>query len=406
MIEISEHGGIFGGSKKINLETSEVYEFGETIAANDTVEVRRTLDNFTTHGSTPGVDISCIAVSPDGVYVAFGSTSASGGYRLFMYKRQPNGDLYKLPSASIPHTGTVYTVAWSPDGNHLFVGGTTQSLYRRMGDDTFMLLADLPGMPTTYIYEAAYSPDGTMLALAGSSSTGPLHIYSISGETYTKQTAPAPGDAGMTLAWSPDSQHLAFTKSTPRYLIIYKRVGNTVEFLTDMNTSGASSYKRSLQYSPDGSVLTMAGSSTFPFVFKRTGDTYTVLDPLDTYDKNNARFAPYTIRWTPDGKYMYVAGIHSDNKVDAYRYSNGKFYLMPPPVLKYGVSVNQMDFSPTGDYLYTGLQASPYSVMAKRPVKAFKANGRQNRVAEVEAQGYAMLGGNVGDTKKIITLFK
>ncbi|HEU4532830.1 MAG TPA: WD40 repeat domain-containing protein [Polyangiaceae bacterium] len=147
-------------------------------------------------------DISCLAFSPDGKYLASGAIHRP---YLHVWDVARKAQLKRLTA----HKGGVFCAAFSPDGTLLASGGADRAVALRDVSKTWALRHTLAGH-TQCVQTLAFSPDGTLLA------TGSSFLERGDG---IRLWAPAsgkplghldwPGACVQHLAFSPDGKYLA-----------------------------------------------------------------------------------------------------------------------------------------------------------------------------------------------------
>lgn len=251
-----------------------------------------------------GYSAQCIAVSPDGAAVVFGTIGTP-------YLRLVTRAGRKFTGASIQDASNkVYGLCFSGDGAYLAVAQNATpylTIYKRSGDD-FVRLAN-PASPSGNANAVSFSADGVYLAVAHQT-TPYLTIYKRSGDTFTKLPDPAilpgAGTSGYAVALSSDGVYLAVGHDSGGFLTLYNRSGDTFTKLPNpavMPTSGGSSSE--LAFSPDGSHLYVSwGSGSAPrcLIYSRSGDTFTSLSlPAELTGGVNDGAA-----YSPDGAFLAV----------------------------------------------------------------------------------------------------
>lgn len=156
-----------------------------------------------------------VAFSPDGNHLALGhfnvsqNTSATG---LMVFSRSGQG--FSKISGFLPETGTVYGVAFSPDGSHLaaaHVASPYLSIFSRSGN-SFTRLPDLSSMPINVCGGVSFSPDGKYLAV--SARTDGLIIYSRQAGGFARLSGPSslPSAVAGKMVFSRDGRYLFVTQ--------------------------------------------------------------------------------------------------------------------------------------------------------------------------------------------------
>ena len=181
---------------------------------------------------------------------------------------------------------TVYTVAWSLDGKYLAVGGrinypTGDTLYLYYFDRVAQTLQQVDsinpggGSQADRVQTIAWSPDGKYLAVGGRINypTGDtLYLYYFDRVAQTLQQVDSinPGggsqsDTVYTAAWSPDGKYLAvggnITSADDLYLYYFDRVAQTLQQVDSINPGGGSQsdFVYTAAWSPDGKYLAVGG---------------------------------------------------------------------------------------------------------------------------------------------------
>lgn len=159
------------------------------------------------------------------------------------------GQLTEIVRMDAPGGGTLWSVAWSPDGVRLATGSDTGQVdlwHAGFG----VHLATLTGH-TGSVYGLGYSPDGTLLASAGGDGTVRLWDARTGESRAVLQTQLVDVWA---VAFSPDGRHLAAGGGGPLVEIFDVASGQS---LRTVPTNSA--FLRTVVYSPDGTILAMAG---------------------------------------------------------------------------------------------------------------------------------------------------
>jgi Tol biopolymer transport system component/DNA-binding winged helix-turn-helix (wHTH) protein len=173
---------------------------GFVLAPHDPVPLRVTLLT-----ANPVDDpVRAAAISRDGRYLAF---SDNNGF----YLRQI--DTAETHPVKLPDGMLATSISWFPDSTHMVV-----TLTARRGDSSLWELSALGGEARKLLddgFGPAVSPDGKSIAfVAGKDLRQRIWIAGSGGEQ-ARVVAGTDGDAFGRLAWSPDSQKVAYT--TARY---------------------------------------------------------------------------------------------------------------------------------------------------------------------------------------------
>ena len=230
--------------------------------------------------------------------------------------------------------GGVYSVAFSPDGNYLVLGG---------GFNGAASLFSVNGAQITYIgdltinnkplqgavNDVAFSPNGKFLAICGTFS-GNVALFSFSNGVLTYvDSAFNPPTWAYKLAFSMDSSVLLvgsrFMASTQARLAEYEiTTSNTLTYITDI-TIPVNSSIQALEFNPAGNLLivglnrqTTSSSSYCACTAQVSGTSISALSPIN----NTGRYTVvYSAAFSPDGNYLVLGGVYN-NALNLYSVSN------------------------------------------------------------------------------------
>lgn len=275
-------------------------------------------------GTASGYGARCIAVSPDGAAVVFGTNGTP-------YLRLVTRAGRKFTGASIQDASNkVKGLCFSGDGSYLAVAQEATpylTIYKRSGD-AFERLAN-PASPPSHAYAVSLSADGVYLAV-GHQNTPYLTIYKRSGDTFTKLPNPAalPSDIAHSVALSSDGVYLAVAHAGGVFLTLYKRSGDTFTKLPNpavLPLEGGSS--SALAFSPDGSHLYVSwggGAAPRCRIYSRSGDTFTSLSlPAELTDDTNDGAA-----YSPDGAFLAVCVRSALSELSVFARSGDVYSLL------------------------------------------------------------------------------
>jgi len=309
-----------------------------------------------------------------GGYVAVGLNDPP---YLKIYKR--DGDnLTELADPAILPTARVEGLDFSSDGTYLavntYVDGDSVYIYKRSGD-SFTLLSSQPDVQITYGNGITFSPDDTYLVAVTHSGAPPgFVVYKRTGDNFVKLTNPS---VLPLLAWgvdfSDDGVYLAVqcyfaSGYTGEYVSVYKRDGDTFNFLDTFDEPLTSYYYGRISFSPGANYLAVVNyEDPFIYVYKRTGDIFNKLPDLEIDGDSSALYSYGTV-FSPDGDYLVVGYITGDLELysqvlQIYKRTGDTFTLLSQPDLQPGpltpisgasLYIYGLDFSPNNKYLYVG----------------------------------------------------
>lgn len=192
--------------------------------------------------------VRAAAISRDGRYLAF---SDNNGF----YLRQI--DTAETHPVKLPDGMLATSISWFPDSTHMVV-----TLTRHRGDSSLWELSALGGEARMLLddgFGPAVSPDGKSIAfVAGKDLRQRIWVAGNGGEQ-ARVVAGADGDAFGRLAWSPDSQNIAYTtakysngKGAKGSLEVVNVRGKTSAPVTVISSFGL---EAAMTWAPDGRLI-------------------------------------------------------------------------------------------------------------------------------------------------------
>jgi WD40 repeat protein len=252
------------------------------------------------------------------------------------------------------HTGTVWSLAFSPEGNVLASASSGDYLARLWEFDITLQSRDLEGH-TAPVWMAAFSPDGRKVVSAGADRT--LKVWDVeTGKTLLDLAAETPVTAVL---FSPDGKLIASAGGDKLVRLWDAASGKPLHSL-----AGHQATVTSLDFSADGKRL--ASGSVDRSVRVWDPDSGKLVFAIED---NPSVVAAVAFR--PDGKQLAVGSI--DHAIACYDAVTGK---LQKRWFAHGDAVTCLAYSPAGQYLASGgadgalqlwLSATPGSLAARLP---------------------------------------
>jgi WD40 repeat protein/transcriptional regulator with XRE-family HTH domain len=225
--------------------------------------------------------VNTVAFSPDGAALAAGTSEA----RVLVWSMAT-----RSLTAALPQPQPVTTVTW--DGTGLLAAADAD------GTASIWTLPT-PVLPTDNASASvAYSPDGKTLAVGGRN----IELWNASSRELTA-TRPLPGGMSVNgLAYSPDGKILAAAYADSRVQLL---AGKTLEPLGPAFRASARDNAESVAFSPDGKTLATGGDDG-------TVRLWSLADPArprQLASVPDSGTYVYTVVFAPDGKTLAAASI-------------------------------------------------------------------------------------------------
>ena len=273
-----------------------------------------------------------VSFSPDGQTLASGSWKE---VRLWDVNTGSQistltGDRCGCQSLQSLHTGWVYSVSFSPDGETL-ASGSSDDTVRLWDANTGSHLQTLTGH-TSAVYSVSFSPDGQ--TLASGSSDGTVRLWDVN---TGRQISSFTGHTSFvfSVSFSPDGQTIASNDSVVRLWDV--NTGRQISSFT-----GHTSWVYSVSFSPDGQTLASgSGDGTVLLWDANTGSH------LRTFTGHTDRV--YSVSFSPDGETL--ASGSSDNTVLLWDANTGSHLRT---FTGHTDRVWSVSFSPDGETLASG----------------------------------------------------
>ncbi len=260
---------------------------------------------------------------------AAGLVAAGGGLLVFLIARQnaaPSRSpaIFTAPSsptASAPphppgttlidykkHTGDVYAVSWSPNGQYIASGSadTTVQVWNTSTGDTLSTYRGHAGL-LNGVFSVDWSPHGQWVASAGADKT--VQIWD-AGTTNRVTLYQAHTARVLAAAWSPDGASIASGGADKTVQIWDAFSGSLMQ-----NYQGHTDTVYAVTWSPDGKNIASGSADRTIQIWDAASGRRLLL-----YQKHAA--AVYALAWSPDGKYLASAG--ADRTVQIWEVLTGK----------------------------------------------------------------------------------
>lgn len=231
----------------------------------------------------------------------------------------------------ILHPGAVASVAFSPDGQTLAVGGAFGAVHLwdlSKEEEAGPLLAE-----GAMVSDVTYSPDGQVIAAAGYEA---IRFWEVA--TRKEMSIPEGIEEGRFVAYSPDGKTLAAGAKKTIY-ILDADTGEEISVLT-----ADKRYYYEVAFSPDGKILAARQEEVVEIWDLEAGE---LKGTLGLKDKDVADIAI-----SPDGKTIAL-GFRS-GEVRQWNLATGKLQATENEIKSRRLAIFSIAYSPDGKYLATG----------------------------------------------------
>jgi WD40 repeat protein len=307
-----------------------------------------------------------------GGLAGLGGLALLGGGGAYWLYRQSQTPVYMYRNGNANEIDRIVSVAWSPDGKRIAVGGSIQQrIAPGNSSDSFKVVWSIR------IWDA----------LTGQ------HMVHYQGANYQINQ----------LAWSPDSQKIAYASSDGGLIPFIDmrtniarvmQVGSGATLLQyPQNAHGVQFHQLALAWSPDGKRIASAGEAVPPANYSLQSWDALTGSLVTTYELSFPALTLYTVAWSPDGKYLAATGfaVLKGGGSSAYIYLqvwdalSGKSVFISPSLGALFTSTTRYScsWSPDSQHVVIslGTQAQVWDIAARKLLYTYR--GHSNMVNAV-----------------------
>jgi hypothetical protein len=268
----------------------------------------------------------------------------------------------------------ILTLAWSPDGTRLAVGGGPNSCLETSEPFGIEILDVTTGnvihelvQHTCPVYSVAWSPDGTRLV--SGSSDGTTVVWNVSTGQLVFQTPSVWAAAMTSLSWSPDNTQYAGIAS-PSVAYIWNAATGELENSGDYFDGGSFDRVLSLDWSRNGNRIAVGGWTT-PDINIWHADTLVLERTLTGHTEG-----VYSVRWSQDS-----SKLASADRAGGIIIWSAAGQLLEQ--FNAGNQVYEINWSPDGAYVATAQDNGVvvWDIETGSAVQSYPASGRVYAVA-------------------------
>ena len=285
-----------------NIKKSGLVTSGMSVTSSDgNVSNTKHLKTLVGHRYT----VHSVAFSPDGKILASGGEdntiilwdTTTGEHTRTL--ASPTGPFVGPTDSLVGHTDTVYSVAFSPDGQTLASGSADETIIlwnTTTGERTNTLAIptgpfagpiNTPAGHTDTVYSVAFSPDGQ--TLASGSADGTIILWDTTTGQY-KQTLTGHKRAVYSIAFSSDGKTLASGSWDKTIILWDTTTGKYIHIL-----AGHEKVVYSVAFSPDGQILASGSADKAIILWNITTGKH-----IETFTRH--RKPIYSVAFSPDGQ--------------------------------------------------------------------------------------------------------
>jgi|SaaInlLV_10m_DNA_2_1039722.scaffolds.fasta_scaffold00159_6 WD40 repeat protein len=281
-----------------------------------------------------GSAVYAVDWSPDENFLAVGGNTPDNDHELQVYRFNRQSSLCLTTSVDLGSEGgiSIQALAWSPDGNHLAVGGDTLTnselqIYTMSQEDHFDNIIYCTGANYGIcVEEIAWSSDGNYLTVVGNGSISgdELEVYSFNSITsvLTLKDGVDIGNNIRDVAWSGTGNYIAIGAQVPTEtdgeLQVYYFNGTSLEFKDRVNFSDTDGKVRAVDWSPDSNYIAIGGQDGVDDyeikIYYFNGSSLSLASQVDYGDASLA--GALSVHWSPDGNFLAAGGYTPNDTKD------------------------------------------------------------------------------------------